>query len=204
MVAHIPKGTFEQIDRALLLTAALTGLRKGELVALRWRDVDWPAQRIRVRRNYTHGAYGTPKTRRSARSVPMVDEVAGALDRLFKGSRWQGDDDLVFAHPLSGEVLAKSNISRRMRRALKAAGLDQTHRFHDLRHTFATRLAAQGVPMRSLQEMLGHAEFKTTLIYADYAPGAHEASLIARAFERSGALEGPIWGQSERSQEQPS
>jgi integrase len=133
----------------------------------------------------------------------MVDEVAGALDRLFKRSRWQGDDDLVFAHPVSSEVLAMSNITRRMRAALKAAGLDSSHRFHDLRHTFATRLAAQGAPMRSLQEMLGHAEFKTTLIYAGYAPGAQEASLIARAFERSGA-EVPMGYKSEQSQEQPS
>jgi integrase len=203
MIAHVPRGMFEQTDRVLLLTAALTGLRKGELVALRWRDVDWPAQRIRVRRNYTRGAYGAPKSKRSTRSVPMADEVAGALDRLFKQSRWQKDDDLVFAHPLSGEVLAKSNISRRMRAALTAAGLDSSHRFHDLRHTFATRCASQGVSMRTLQEWLGHANTNTTQIYADYAPGAHEADLIARAFERSGA-EASIGHQFERSQEHPS
>ncbi len=55
-------------------------------------------------------------------------------------------------------------------------------RFHDLRHTFGTRLAAHGVPMRTLQEMLGHRDFKTTLIYADYAPNAHEAGWIEAAF----------------------
>ena len=49
--------------------------------------------------------------------------------------------------------------------ALKNAGLDTTHRFHDLRHLFATRLASQGVPMRSLQELMGHADVKTTMIY---------------------------------------
>jgi integrase len=68
--------------------AAMTGLRQGELMALRWRDVDWQAQRIRVRQNWVLGEFGTPKSKRSTRSVPMADEVAGELDRLFKQSRW--------------------------------------------------------------------------------------------------------------------
>jgi integrase len=91
----------------------------------------------------------------------------------------------VFAHPVTGGVLAKSNISRRMRVALKAAGLGEAHRFHDLRHTFGTRAAAAGVPMRSLQEWMGHADHTTTLIYADYSPGGHEAEMIERAFTRA-------------------
>jgi hypothetical protein len=57
-------------------------------------------------------------------------------------------------------------------------------RFHDLRHTFGTRMAAVGVPMRDLQEWMGHADFKTTLIYADYSPDERrERELIGRAFE---------------------
>jgi integrase len=184
LIAHLPAGMFLQIDRVLFLTAALTGLRKGELVALRWQDVDWQARRIRVRRNYTRGAFGTPKSRRSTRAVPLADEVAGALDRLFKSSRWQADGDLVFAHPVTGEVQAKSNISRRMGVALKAAGVDE-HRFHDLRHTFGTRAAAAGVPMRTLQEWMGHVDIQTTMIYADYSPGAHEAEMIGQAFTRT-------------------
>lgn len=72
-------GPYREIDRAMYLTAAMTGLRQGELVALRWRDVDWTAGRIRVRQNYVLGEFGTPKSRRSTRSVPMADEVAGSL-----------------------------------------------------------------------------------------------------------------------------
>jgi integrase len=185
LVAHARPGMFQAIDRALYLTAAMTGLRKGELVALRWRDVDWPAARIRVRQNYTRGEFGTPKSKRSTRSVPMADEVGGELERLFKASRWQRDEDLVFAHPATGDVLAKSNVSRRMRSALKAAGLDEgRHRFHDLRHTFGTRMAAAGVPMRTLQEFMGHRDLATTQIYADYAPSAREAEMVAAAFAR--------------------
>ena len=65
---------YHEIDRALYLVAAMTGLRLGELLALRWRDVDWIAGVIRVRRNYVRGRYGTPKSRRSSRAVPMADE----------------------------------------------------------------------------------------------------------------------------------
>lgn len=55
-------------------------------------------------------------------------------------------------------------------------------RFHDLRHTFATRLAASGQPMRTIQEFLGHADSKTTQIYAHYAPSAHEVEMVNAAF----------------------
>jgi integrase len=130
------------------------------------------------------GEFGTPKSKRSTRSVPMADEVGGELERLFQGSRWRGDDDLVFAHPLSGEPLYKAGLLRRMRKALKAAGLDESRRFHDLRHTFGTRMAAAGVPLRRLQEWMGHRDIATTQRYADYAPSAHEAEMVAAAFAR--------------------
>jgi integrase len=178
---------FEAIDRAMFLTAAMTGLRKGELIALRRRDVGWAESRIRVRQSYVRGEFGTPKSRRSTRSVPMADEVGGELERLFKQSRWQDDDDLVFAHLAHGGPLPKANVTRRMRAALKAAKLDTGHRFHDLRHTFGTRMAAAGVPMRTLQEWMGHRDLATTQIYADYAPNTREAEMVAAAFQRPAA-----------------
>ena len=186
LVEHARPGAFQQLDKALFLTAAMTGLRKGELLALRWTDVDWPASRIRVRQNYVRGEFGTPKSKRSTRSVPMADEVAGMLDRLSQASAHTSDNDLVFAHPDTGGPLPKANVTRRMRAALKAAGIDDRHFvFHDLRHTFGTRMAAAGVPMRTLQEWMGHRDLATTQIYADYAPSAREAEMVAHAFERS-------------------
>jgi integrase len=184
LVEAAPAGLFQALDRALYRTAAMTGLRQGELLALRWRDVDWPAARIRVRQTWVLGEFGTPKSKRSTRSVPMADEVGGELERLFKQSRWQDDDNLVFAHPASGEPLYKPGVLRRMRKALAAAKLDERHRFHDLRHTFGTRMAAAGVPMRTLQEWMGHRDLATTQRYADYSPSAHEAEMVAAAFDR--------------------
>jgi integrase len=136
---------------------------------------------IRVRRNYTRGTWGTPKSRRSSRAVPMISRVAGELDRLYQWSRFKDDDDLVFAHPELGTVRDASKLRKRFKDALTASGV-RPIRFHDLRHTFGTQAAAAGVPLRTLQEWMGHRDYKTTLIYADYAPRAHERAMMERAF----------------------
>lgn len=183
LLANVRPGEFAHLDRAIYITAVMTGLRKGELVALRWRDVDWQARRIRVRRNYTRGEFGTPKSRRSSRSVPMTGELASELRRVWNQTIYRDDDDLVFAHPDHGGVLPKANISRRFCAALKAAGLED-HRFHDLRHTFGTRMAAAGVPLRTLQEWMGHRDITTTQRYADYSPSEHEGEMVEAAFAR--------------------
>jgi integrase len=189
LIQHARRGVYRQIDQALYSIGAMTGLRLGELLAVRWRDVDWAAGVIRVRRNFVRGRYGTPKSRRSSRAVPMADEVGGVLDRLYKASRYQGDDDPVFAHPISGGAISKPNVTRRLHKALEDAGLED-HVFHDLRHTFGTTMAAAGVPMRTLQEWMGHKHMSTTERYADYAPRAAEGALITEAFRPGGTLGG--------------
>jgi integrase len=168
-------------ERCLFLTAAMTGLRQGELLGLRWRDVDWPAARVRVRQSYVRGEFGAPKSRRSSRSVPLADRVAGELERHFQRSAFQADEDLVFCHPGSGTPLDRSRLLTRFKATAGRAGIREV-RFHDLRHTFGTRMAAAGVALRTLQEWMGHRDFKTTLIYADYQPSAGEANLVERAF----------------------
>jgi len=169
-------------DRVLWLTAAMTGLRQGELAALRWRDVDWSAGLIRVRRSYSRGQYSTPKSRRSSRAVPMADRVAGELERHFKRSAYTYDDELVFCHPESGRPYDASKSRVRFKQALERAGL-RPLRFHDLRHTYGTRMAAAGAPLRTLQGWMGHRDYKTTEIYADFAPDPTQGALWAqRAF----------------------
>lgn len=177
---------FGSTDRAIFLSAAMTGMRQGELLALRWRDVDWQAKRIRVRRNYTRGHWSTPKSRSGERAVPLSSKVEAELREHLRRSRFSGEDDLVFANPLSGEVLPHGPLVRRFKKALKAAGVRQV-RFHDLRHTFGTRIAAAGVPMRALQAWMGHRDYRTTLIYADYEPGEQESDLVDAAFSGGSA-----------------
>jgi integrase len=183
LLAAVPDDDLGGVERVLYLCAAMTGARQGELLALRWQDVDWVARRIRIRRNLVRGEFGTPKSKRSTRSVPLADVLGGELDRLHQATAYQADDDLVFAHPHTGRPLDRSKLLKRFKAALAAAGV-RNLRFHDLRHTFGTRMAAAGVPMRTLQEWMGHRDFKTTLIYADYLPGEREADLVDAAFAR--------------------
>jgi integrase len=119
------------------MTAAMTGLRQGELLALRWRDIDRQAAKIHVRRNYVRGDWLTPKSGK-ARAVPMAPSLADALDRHFKQSNYTTDDDLVFAHPNTGKVLDHSRLNRRFKAALKQAKVREV-RFHDLRHADGER-----------------------------------------------------------------
>jgi integrase len=172
----------DPLGRVMYLTAAMTGMRQGDLFALRWRDVDWTAQRIRVRRNFVRGEFGTPKSKRSSRSVPLASRVATELELLSQESRWKHDDDLVFAHPETGNPIDRSKLLKRFKAALQRAEVRPV-RFHDLRGTpSAPAWRRRASPMRVLQEMMGHRDFKTTLIYADYAPSEREAEWVEQAF----------------------
>jgi integrase len=108
--------------------------------------------------------------------------VAAELEHHFQRSAFQGDDDLVFCHPQTGGPYDASRLRKRFRKAVETAKVREV-RFHDLRHTFGTQMAANGTPLRSLMEWMGHRDFATTLVYADYAPDpAQGAAFVQRAF----------------------
>lgn len=165
-------------DAAIFLTAAFTGLRRGELIALRWRDVDFANSVLRVRASYAGEVLTTPKSGK-VRSVPLATQVAEALARLAKRDGWTGDDDLVFVGEY-GLYLDGSALRRRYTAALKRAGLREL-RFHDLRHTFGSRMIAKA-DIRRVQEWMGHADIATTMKYLHYAPREEDAALVAEAF----------------------
>lgn len=190
VLREVPDDSLGLTDRVLYLTAAMSGLRQGELVALRWRDVDWSAAKVRVRRKRYRGDYGKPKSKRGSRAVPLADRVARELELHFQRSAWQADDDLAFAHPETGNPYDTSKLRKRFGDAAIKAGARADIRFHDLRHTFGTRMAAAGVPLRTLQEWMGHRDLATTQIYADYAPSTLEAEMVAAAFARPALTSG--------------
>jgi len=210
LIRAVPTDARGSTERVLYVTAAMTGLRQGELLGLRWQDIDWMASRVRVRQSFVRGEFGSPKTRRSSRSVPLADRVAIELETHSKRSAYRGDQDLVFGHPETGTPLDRSRLLKRFKAAAKRAKLRPV-RFHDLRHTFGTRMAGAGVPMRTLQEWMGHRDSKTTEIYADYQPSDREAELVERAFGR-GANSGanlsetehkPVHGDSSAERQMP-
>lgn len=109
----------------------------------------------------------SPKSLRGIRGVPMAPALAQALTQLRLSSPFANNDDLVFADPETGEPLDRSNVRKRFQRACRRAGV-RVVRFHDLRHTFGTRIAASArCRFRTLQEWMGHRDSKTTLIYAE-------------------------------------
>lgn len=135
----------------------------------------------------------------------MADRLGRELDRWSQRTAFSGEDDLVFAHPQTGHPLDGSKVSKRFKSACRAAGV-RVVRFHDLRHTFATRLAATGQPLRTIQEFLGHADAKTTQIYAHYAPSEHEVAMVNAAFsakESTGSNSGSNLSETDSPLEAP-
>ena len=181
LIAAVPDDPLGQVEGPLYLAAALTGLRQGELLALKWMDVDWLAGRIRVADNFTRGKFDSPKSHQG-RSVPMADRLARELELHFQRSAYRTEEDLVFCHPHTGNVLDPSKMRKRFREAITGAGVREIT-FHELRHTFGTQMAAAGAPLRAIQEWMGHADAKTTEIYRHYAPDpTNGADLVERAF----------------------
>jgi integrase len=165
-------------DGVIYLAAAFTGLRRGELLALRWRDVDFANAAIHVRRSLSDGAEGPPKSGRE-RTVPMMDEVAQALARLARRERFTGDDDLVFCNSTGGHLVGRV-VSRDFHAARDRAGLRHL-RFHDLRHTFGTH-AIRTADSREVMEWMGHQDLRTTLVYLQYKPKHDAARRLSEAF----------------------
>jgi integrase len=176
-----PDDAFGAIEPTLYLTAAMTGLRQGELIGLRWRDVDFDARKVRVVSPYVRGEFNDPKSEDSGRSVPLAKRVGDALTALHERSLYGAESDLVFCHPETGHPLDRSKLVRRFKRALQRAEVRRIT-FHELRHTFGTRMAANGVPLRTIQHWMGHADSKTTQIYAHYQPSDAEADTVDIAF----------------------
>lgn len=164
-------------DGALYITAAFTGLRQGELLALRWRDIDFGLQRIQVRRNYTDRMEKTPKSGR-VRSAPMIDEVIVVLDELSRRELFAGPADLVFCNSIGGHLDSWA-LRRHFYTALKRAGLPRIL-FHDLRHCFAS-LAVKKLPLSTVQGYLGHAHISTTMRYVHHSPATGDAALLSAA-----------------------
>jgi integrase len=170
-------------DEALFLAAAALGMRKGELLGLRWQDVDLDAGTLTVRlqaqRIGGQKVLVPPKTKKSRRTVALPAVVGDALrrhrvrqleERLIAGSRWV-DLDLVFPSTI-GTIAESPNVTYVFHEALRRAGLPRM-RFHDLRHTAASLMLAQDVNPKVMQEVLGHSQLSMTMdLYSHLMPAA--------------------------------
>jgi integrase len=175
---------------ALYTVALSTGMRLGELLALRWRDVDLTCGRLKVRQTLHYlrkGGYvfAEPKTSGSRRSIDLTAAALHALkrhrvhqmeQRLAIGAAWQ-DNDLVFPREDGAPAMDTSITGYHHKRVLARAGLP-TVRFHDLRHTAASLMLAGHVDAKTVSAMLGHASVRITLdVYAHVLPGMQQSAV---------------------------
>ena len=171
--------------------AATTGMRRGELLGLRWSDVDFSNRRLSIQRSLVAAGYQTsltePKTSRGRRSLVIDTHTAGILkehrraqleDRLALGEAYQ-DQGLVLCRP-DGLPIHPDALTKAFIKAVKASGLPRI-RLHDLRHTHATLALQAGIHPKVVSERLGHASVAFTLdTYSHAVPAMHEEAARAR------------------------
>jgi integrase len=177
---------------AIYVLAITAGLREGELLGLKWADVDLETGKLSVRRGLTITKNGpaldAPKRNKSRRSIRLTAPAIESLrrhratqhaERLQLGSLWE-DRDLVFPNLTGGFMRPWSLTGGPYLRLLRRAGLPETTRFHDLRHTCATLLLSKGVHPKIVQELLGHATISITLdTYSHVLPNMQEKAVDA-------------------------
>jgi integrase len=172
-------------ERAILLFALHTGARAGEQIAMEWGDVDWKNRQVVLRRSSTRGEVGPTKSGRERRVdlTKMLEKILRQI-RHLRGP-------LVFCNP-DGSPLRIGQLHERLWGACRRAGLREI-RWHDLRHSFASQLAMAGVPLRQVQDWLGHSTINMTMRYSHLAPGggaklisALESPAVATAWQQEG------------------
>lgn len=162
----------EEEWRCLVLVALRTGMRLGELCALRWQDVDLVKRQIRVMRSATLREVTSPKNGK-ARTIPISAALADALRTHRAATALKGE--LVFCDD-EGGMLSRDNLKRIIPRACRLAGLREVG-WHDLRHTYASQMVMLGIPVKVVQELLGHATLEMTMRYAHLAPDTRIAAV---------------------------
>jgi integrase len=186
--AHEDEKAWWRLARTLIFVALATALRRGELLALRWRDVQLLDGVLYVREALVKGRFTTPKSGASRRLLELGPKTRDLLAAHWQETAFQGDEELVFSHPEKGTPLDPSKLARvYLRPALHHAGITKPFRpFHDLRHTALTHEAAAGNPMAYVQLKAGHSQSQITERYIHAAqvlfPGAAargEARLFA-------------------------
>lgn len=162
---------------ALYLIELSLGLRLGELLGLRWVDLNWDHRELKITQTVVtlnnRTTFGQPKTKKSRRTLPLSDELIAALrahqrnqneEKRLPDTPW-AENGLIFASQV-GTPIGQRNMLRSFQRLLKRAGLPKI-RFHDLRHTAASLMLAEGTPLTDVSEILGHSSPAITArIYA--------------------------------------
>lgn len=177
-VTLVARSFVDELARVVFLTLVLTGLRRSELQALRWRDVDLVANVLRVRDS---------KSEDGVRSIAIPPRLAEKLWQHRRRTQFQGEGELVFSHPERGTPYRYDHFRPALEAALKKAGIEEHVRpYHDLRHTAITNDAAGGASPIAVMTKAGHSDMRTTKTYL------HLAGVVFR--DEAKALEDRLLG----------
>ena len=159
------KGFLDAVEdhkyRMMFLMAVMTGARQGEILGLRWSDIDFTKKQIHISRTYNHGRFFSPKTKQSRRYVDLAPIVIKEL-RKWKLASPSNEHDLIFPNDKGEPLTCNGYVHRPFHEAINKAGLPKM-RFHDLRHTYASLLISMGENIVYVQRQLGHATPMMTL-----------------------------------------
>jgi integrase len=147
--------------KTLFMAAVSTGLRQGELLGLKWTDIDWFNNQIYVKRTYNHFRFYEPKTKKSKRKIDLPPQMIEQF-KLWNRECMKNDLDLVFPNETGGPMAALNMYNRKFLPALKKAGLKK-YKFHSLRHSYASLLIDQGENIKYIQHQMGHSTIKVTM-----------------------------------------
>lgn len=166
----------DEEHRLLIATACLVGARKGELLALKHDAVSIPDRTITIKRTLYAGEIQEPKSQKSIRVLPMPDVLVPMYESQLPAAQ---PDGFVFS-TAAGQPLANGTPNRVLKRALKAAGLDESVTFHGLRHSFIAAAIQARIPLKVIQELAGHSSITITMDrYGHLLPGAQEEAIKA-------------------------
>jgi integrase len=146
----------------VVLVAVLTGLRIGEILALRWKRIDQVAGTLEVAENYSSGEFGPPKTKSSRRVIPISSALACVLENQRARVNSATPEDLVFQTAKGTPLSDKNLYNRELAPECDKIGQPRIS-WHSFRHTHATLLHASGEPLKTAQALLGHSDLETTL-----------------------------------------
>lgn len=186
-VARVLNTFDDERARAVFLTLALTGLRRAELQALRWRHVNILDGTLRVQES---------KTEEGERLIALSPALVDAFAAHYTRSAFKGDEEYVFCHPERGTRLHNQWYAAEFRKALAAAGItDYVRPFHDARHGALTNLAAAGVSPMAIMGIAGHRSMATTQQYV------HLAGVVFR--DEAALLEQRLFGVEDSGRNSP-
>ncbi len=161
--------------KTLFMLAIMSGARQGELLGLKWPDIDWKRNQIHVQRTFNNQAWYEPKTKASNRRIDIGPAVMSQLKK-WKLACPPNEIMLVFPNEAGNPINHNNMVRRYFEPALKKAGIDKI-RFHDLRHTYASILIEQGENIKYIQSQLGHSSPTVTLnVYAHLMNPTNQSS----------------------------